>query len=376
MNLLFLLDPNSTHNIKRNRFFVKKGYNVFYIYNRNPKKITEEKILDGATDLGSIHCFSILNFIKTVKTFLWLRKVITGYEINAFIIFYAEPNSLWSFFRKWLKIPVVIYTAGTDVLLTIPSFKKKRSLFSSIVYYVYKISLRNADYIVSTSKSQVEAVKKITGKSIKYEIIRTGVDFSLLEENSPNSIVLKTEKKKHILFPRLMKPIYRHEFALEAIKILPKKIKNEYGFIFINNAPVDCPYFRKINLIARQIDDAEILFLPKLPQEKIIRLYKMSSLAVMTPCSDGSPVSAMEAMACKTPVILPPLNYDNDVFNNDTVTFFEEWNPESLALCMEKLLQPSAELNKKMNNAYDVVQKHCNYETEMQRLETIIRPLV
>jgi len=35
---------------------------------------------------------------------------------------------------------------------------------------------------------------------------------------------------------------------------------------------------------------------------------------------------------------------------------------------MEKLLQPSPELDKKTNNAYDLIYKYGNYETEMQRL--------
>ena len=51
----------------------------------------------------------------------------------------------------------------------------------------------------------------------------------------------------------------------------------------------------------------------------------------MIPTSDGTPNSALEAMLCKTPVIDGQANYDELIFNLNTVSKIDKPEHEILA---------------------------------------------
>ncbi len=381
MNILYLADPNSIHDIKWMSYF-SKSHKCFliarkeHLVNWDKERLKEFYNSYNIKVLGQVDDFSIKRFYNNRKEAKRIKKLIDKYSINVFHILYAEPNSLWALFRKKYNIPVIITTRGSDVLKGIQWFYERKDILALMMRYFYKKSFLSANVITSTSLYQTKRINSLFGRS-DAEVVRTGVNIKLINKDTssffPNAL---PPDKPYVLFPRNMKPLFNHEFSIDAIFLLPDSIKHEYSFVFIDKDGSDLNYIKMIQGKMSKDNKISFVFLDRQPQSSVFELYRSAPLVVMNPLSDGSPVSAMEAMACKTPVILPPLNYDNDVFNNDTVTFFEEWTPESLALCIEKLLQPSPELDKKTNNAYDVVCKYGNYETEMQRLENIIRPLV
>jgi trehalose-6-phosphate synthase len=71
--------------------------------------------------------------------------------------------------------------------------------------------------------------------------------------------------------------------------------------------------------------------LPKQKQEGIWELYKRAELIVMTPKSDGTPVSGMEAIALGQKLILGPLKYDEDIFNQASCFKLKKWDTKELA---------------------------------------------
>ncbi len=380
MNILYLADPNSIHDIKWMAYF-SKSHQCFliarkaHLVNWDEEKLHEFHNNYNINILGHVDDFSIKKFYSNIKEAKRIKKLIDKHSINVFHILYTEPNGLWAYYRKNFNAPVVLTTRGSDILLTIQRFFKRKDPLAFLLRYFYKKSFKQADIITSTSTSQKQKIKSIFGRD-DIQIIRTGVDISKINISTENDFPIEfPSDKPYLFFPRNMKCLYNHEFSVDAIFLLPEKIKHQYSFVFIDKDGADKNYIEHIKKKMDADKKIDFIFLNRQPQLSVFELYKRASLVVMNSISDGSPVSAMEAMACKTPVILPPLNYDTDIFNDETVTFFGEWKPESLALCIEKLLQPSEALNNKINNAYEVVRKHGNYENEMMRLENIIRSL-
>jgi glycosyltransferase involved in cell wall biosynthesis len=101
-------------------------------------------------------------------------------------------------------------------------------------------------------------------------------------------------------------------------------LRKKYAFVFINTAEENDPYFKAVSDKSRGIE-ADVRFLPTLNHLGLLGLCKEASLIVMNSRSDGTRVTAMEAMACKKPVILPPLPYDVEIFPADSI--FNEWSP-------------------------------------------------
>lgn len=93
----------------------------------------------------------------------------------------------------------------------------------------------------------------------------------------------------------------------------------------------------------------------------------------MTPKSDGTPVTAIEAMLSKTPLILPPLAYDEDLFS-ETCLQFKEWNAKSLAQEIQQaLVKPQTKM---VEEAYLRAKGLADRKTEMTRLGQIYDKLV
>jgi glycosyltransferase involved in cell wall biosynthesis len=345
MNILFFADPNSIHDEKWISYFADNKLNKTYILPRagqiNPSVIRSFK--SNSTLLEPIIDFSIFRFYQTVITAFKIKALIKKYKIDIIHILYAEPNALWSIFRFFFKIPIIISSRGTDVLRTIPNTFRQRTLINSLVGPAYKKAFLSADWVTCTSLKQKKVISSFSGRLEKFSIVRTGVDLDRLNKNSGLPLPL-TGIFDYIFFPRYITPLYNHEFCLEAIDLLPPALKKKYKMVFIGRNSGDSAYQEVLETKMRSIDNVDFIFLEKQSQEALFELYKMASLVVMTPLSDGSPVSAMEALLCGTKLILGPLEYDEEIFSGAAV-ILKQWSVAELA---ETIIKVLSEPNHKM----------------------------
>jgi hypothetical protein len=326
MNILFLADPNSTHDIKWIEYMVSIDIGKLYLL---PRKIhTSGAQIIGVTQLKPISDFSIVRLYKTIYTAIRMRKLIRKNKIDLIHILYAEPNSLWCLFRRFFAIPMVITCRGTDVLKTIPETFDKKGIINLFVAPAYKRAFLLADWVTGTSQLQLNSIRKFSGRDFNLLLVRTGVDLQRLVVDTSNHFPTEVEVP-FILFPRYIKPIYNHEFCLNAIELLPKDIKMKYKMVFVGKDNGDAEYQQKLQRLMGTIKDVDFIFLPKLEQEQVFELYKRTSMVVMTPLSDGSPVSAMEALACGATVTLGPLKYDKEIFNENVIQL-TSWDEHEL----------------------------------------------
>lgn len=66
-----------------------------------------------------------------------------------------------------------------------------------------------------------------------------------------------------------------------------------------------------------------------------------SAVVVMTPKSDGAPVSGMEALASQSKLVLPNLNYDHDLYEG--AFYYEASNSDACRDAILKALDTSSE---------------------------------
>ena len=346
MNILYLADPNSLHDLKWIKYFSQKKAFKTYILPRyhHHKLYKESDQALGVKVLKCIHDFSILRFYRTLYDAYKIKKIIKNKKIKIIHIIYAEPNALWCLFRKYFGINMIISSLGTDVLKTIPETFKNKNLINFFVSNAYRKAFRKADIITGTSISQLTSIKNFSGRVEKIKLVRTGI--SIKEGTNSHSNQELKDLIPFILFPRYIKPIYNHEFCLEAIKLLPNKIKKTYSMVFIGKDSGDMVYQKELEKMMKNLPDTKIQFLQKQSQPDFLKLVSNSSLVVMTPKSDGSPVTAMEAMFYKKPLIVGPIDYDKEMFD-ESVIRLSRWSAK--------------ELSDKMSYAINNFQKPINY---------------
>jgi glycosyltransferase involved in cell wall biosynthesis len=368
MRILFFADPGSIHDQKWIGYFADRdGYEIYIVprAGQMTKTVRTEFNLN-ATLLEPIADFSIVRFYRTIRTASRLRRLVKKLQIDIIHILYAEPNALWTLFRFWFGVPVVISSRGTDVLKTIPEAFARRTWIDYLSSLAYRRAFQNASWITSTSAKQKKSIQSFAGPINRFSFIRTGVDSQKLVVDTPVQLLDVTGD--FILFPRYMKPLYNHEFSLKAIELLPDSIKNKYTMVFLGREHGEREYQTLVENTMAGITGAKFLFLPKQPQSKLFELYRKASLVVMNPLSDGSPVSAMEALLCGCRLIMGPLEYDKEVFC-ENVVLLDRWDAAELA---EKIVDQLAQglanpLSKRttelMNLKYNMAQLEKIYQT-------------
>ena len=386
MNILYLNDPSCVHSLKWITYFSnqKENYTCHIIGQQLQDKILTQTNLDKLKKSNMIYLppiadFSVTKFTRTIKEFKRLKQVIKEHKIDLVHVMFAEPNALWALGKKYFNIPMVLTTRGTDVLVTIPQLIEKKHPFNKLLSILFRKAFSNFDYISSTSLKQQKSVLKILGNNnVANGVLRTGVYMDKILTENGTSFLDALRNKKYLFFPRYMNTLYNHDFSLDAIQLLPPNIKKEYTMVFIDANGRAVGYIGDIKKRMSNMKDVNFLFLEEIPQATIFELTRNASIVIMNPKSDGTPVSAIESMAVETPVILGPLDYDQDIFNRDTIWRLNEWSASELTDTIVEILEktPSEVIEKKLLNAKATVLEKADTMKEVQKIEKIYHQLV
>jgi glycosyltransferase involved in cell wall biosynthesis len=365
LNILVLADPNLSHDqnwvkgLEREHscfWLVRKAH---YLQWRNSPLSSTKSI----SIISAIPDFSIVRFYQTLYVFIKLFFIIKRNNIDVFHIMYAEPNALWALGKTFFNIPTVLTTRGSDVLITIPLAFSKKDILNRMVSQLYKRAFRLFAFISCTSIPQINSVNRILYPVKKpVYLVRTGVQIK-------NFLSLAYKERlipePYIFMPRGMKPIYNHELILEAATYFSDEL-NTYTLVFVDSDRSDeAAYVNKLKRIAEDIS-LNVYFLPRQDQRSLSTLYKFASMVVMTPHSDGTPVSAIEAMAHKVPLIIGPLDYDKDIFSEEWVYILKNFSAKELADLVRVALQSS---NTNMQElAYLKIEQLADTDFEMNKL--------
>ncbi|MFW5804694.1 MAG: glycosyltransferase, partial [bacterium] len=375
--ILYICHPASIHDFKWMSFFSMQTdkYQVFATY-ENPGSVDKATVsqikASNITLLDSLYTFSFRKPFKILQSILRLRKFIKENEIDLVHILMATPHSIWG---NFIKVPHIITTRGTDVLITIPSMLKIRGfkrLYIGIINKLLRRSFLKAYRITSTSEAQANAINQIYHIS-DVSVIRTGVE---VKKISSITKTIKVEEhlgnKKFIFSPRhLNNPIYNTKMQIDAIPLLKKDLLNEYTFVFINKNNMFPEHLKNLTLQLQELKetiDFNFIIINRLSQEVLWQFYKKASLTIMTPMTDGTPNTALEAMAAKCPLIIPNLDYDKRIFSNSCLKLAEN-TPECLAETITNAI--SFYDQSFINNGFNNVKQFGNRETEMRKLEAI-----
>jgi glycosyltransferase involved in cell wall biosynthesis len=320
--------------------------------------------------LGVIDDFSIVHFWKTMAQARQLRRYLSENKIDILHIMYAEPNSLWANISLPAHILRILTTRGTDVLQTIPAFFEKKTIIARLSAYFYRRAFGRFEHITGTSTRQLEAVERLApATKNKLLLVRTGIDIAALSAPPALAPPLNSDKKI-IFFPRAMRPLYNHEFALQACALLSADLQAKYQLVFVNRDNAETAYVAKIES-ALEAQKMDFTFLPQLAPPQLFSLYRQAAVVVMCPLSDGTPVSALEAMAVGAPLILSPLAYDTDLFAPDAVCILPDWQPQSLANAISDILLGKSKIDSQ--KAAQLATQLANRDTEMKKLAQLYK---
>lgn len=380
INILYICTPNSIHDLKWMSYFAvqRDKYRVYAVGEiQNPISYREEEDLQNYNVklLPPIFSFSLLRPNKTKKSIKMLKSYLKQYEIHFVHVLFATPYALWC---SYINKPYIITTRGSDILKVIPELLKTKGtkrLYFRKLFKLFKKSFLGANTITCTSNQQQRKIKELYG--LDSELIRTGIDFDRIQALEKEDLILPELKGLRFIFsPRFMKPIYNIEYQLNAIESVQESVIKDYTFLFVKGRNFEEAYFLNQKKRLEELKNSiglKYLIVDYFNQETLWMHYKRASLCIMTPTSDGTPNSALEAMASKCPLIVSDLKYDTELFENTCIrTDLNDAN--SLALLIESALVNYK--NEMLVNAVKQVKLNGNRTIEMEKLEKLYSSVI
>ena len=374
--ILYIADGNSLHDIKWISYFSaqQKKFDCYLLcesiweLSNETKTTLESKYI---TLLPQISPYSITSPINTWMAIRQFKKTVKELQPDLIHVLFATPHALWLHFSK---APSIITMRGSDILLVIPNLLKEtglKKMYFSFLYRRFRSAFLNARFVTGTSSLQIEKAKELFN-SENLKLVRTGVEVDVINLYEQNELIPDSLKNKEFVFsPRFMSPIYNISFQIDAISLLDPEFIERFTFVFIRGKQFDANYYqaqlKRLEYLKNEIN-LNYLIVDYLDQATMWMFLKKASLCMMTPISDGTPNSALEAMATKCPLIVSNLNYDSDLFENTCIKLKSFEVTELKDVIEGALTKYNPEL---IVNAFKQVSKFGNRNVEMKKLEQL-----
>ena len=372
--ILYIANGNSIHDIKWMSYFSEQQDNYSCYLLCDTLCELSEQTLSALTKVNihvvqQISPLSISNPIKSWKAIRQYKKLVKDLQPDLIHVLFATPNALWLNFSKTAGM---ITMRGSDILLVIPDLLKQsglKKIYFGFLFGQFKKAFLNARVVTGTSLPQIEKANELfNGAHIT--LVRTGVDVEKINKLDQSELIPDSLTEKEFVFsPRFMAPIYNIEFQLKAISLLDSTIINSYTFVFIRGKQYDKSYYQKQLQTLRTLKteiNLNYMVIDYLDQNSMWMMLKKTVLCIMTPISDGTPNSALEAMAAQCPLIISNLNYDKDLFENTCIKLNSFEVIELKDMIENSLTNYNPEL---LSNAFNKVSALGNRSIEMKKLE-------
>ena len=236
-----------------------------------------------------------------------------------------------------------------------------------------KVLLKQADRIIIIQDNYLDYSPYLSKYQEKIRVVPVGVDV-----NRFKPLKVK-EETNSIFFLSLLDEFHKYkglEYLLEAIKIVKNEI-NDVKLI-VGGRGTLLNYYQSMAESLGLKDNVE--FHGFIPEEKIVQYYNRCSLFVLPSISsaqEGFGIVALEALACKTPVVTTEIvGVAGDLQKSNSGIVAKSKDIESLANAISNLLE-DAKLQKKMGeNGRKLVKSKYTWEKVAKTMENIYMELI
>ena len=289
MRICFLSDAGSEHTKKWCNWFHKHGHEVFVVSLTHGEienvvvRVVETGANARGNELGKLRYFmavpQIRKIVNEISPDILNAHYATSYGTIAALIGYKNyVRSIW----------------GSDIY----EFPKKSILHKLLLEF----SLHKARYIFSTSNAMAHEAKKYTSKTI--EITPFGVDMQLFCPNKRISERNKIDDSFIVGTVKTLVPKYGIDYLIKAVAIIKRNHKEIPIRLRIAGKG---EYESKYKTLAEECGVSDITeWLGFISQQDAAKEWANMDVAVVASTEDSESfgVSAVEAEACGTPVII------------------------------------------------------------------------
>lgn len=375
LHILGIGDAECVHIPKWANFFAARGHKVCVISFR-PVTPSWRTAFHPSVNLETrtIPGFHLKRIWITAATLWHLRQTIRRYRPDVVNVHFLG-HAAWYAALANLRPLVVTVMGGGDIVGTEfhPTSLRERFLTPFV--------LRKTDLAVCWSQNLRRIISPMLRPDVPAAVVLGGIDTSLFAAgvDQPRASLGWDPDEFVIFSPRLFRPLSNIETIVRAFASVLRELPRA-RLVLVKHRASDYPaYTRKIDAL---IDDlslrSRVRLLPGVPNAEMPQYYRASDCTVSIPDTDGTPMTALESMACGTPVVIQDLpDYDPTIFvDGETALKVPPREPEALARALLRLALEPAFRETLRRRGPDVAAAHADYFSEMARLEGLYRELV
>jgi len=325
MRICYLADAQSVHTQKWLSYFVNKGYEVHLISFR-----------PGTIKGVSIHYVQPIKFLSSKLKYLsclYLTKKIV-HHINPDII-HAHWASTYGLAAAYTGFhPFIVSAWGSDIL----KVPKQNLLFQWLIRY----TLRQADFITTTSKALADETRKYAPLNKNVIIIPFGVEmdkFSPIHKTKKEILTIGTIKA--------LEPLYGIDYLIRAFANVARRFQNVQLQIIGRGSLKN-----KLQQLSQKLGVIQkVSFVDAVPHDEIPKYLSRLDIFVIPSISESFGVVALEAQAMEIPVVASKVvGLPEVVLNNETGLLVPPKDVTSLTDAIIKLIE-NPDLRKRMGKA-------------------------
>ncbi len=372
MRICYLADGRYIHARRWLRYFSEHGHEMSLL---SFAPVTQQEIeaveQAGARYLGELSPFYLKNFWRTAAQISRLRKLLREEKIDVVHSHFVGVNAWYGALSQFH--PTVITVMGGDILgedwKPGPDIRER---------WLTPYALRNADLITCWSNNLVPVVRRYTRPKAPIEVVHGGVELERFSPGPRPRYLLERlnlpETARVILSPRLMRPLYNLDQIALAASSVCAAVPDAYFIFAVLPASTDKELEARVrDIFARGSAHDRVRFVGAIPHDEMADFYRLADVTVSIPSSDGTPMSVLESMACKTPVLVSRIpNYDSHYIEEEkTVMMVDPKNPEAIAMALIILLQDRSLAQSLALEAERRVRLSGSYESQMAKMNQL-----
>jgi len=372
MRICYLADGRYIHARRWLRYFSDHGHEMSLL---SFAPVTQQDIeaveQAGARYLGELSPFHLKRFWRTAAQVSRLRRLLREEKIDVLHSHFVGVNAWYGALSQFH--PTVITVMGGDILGELwkpgPDIRER---------WLTPYSLRNADLITCWSNNLVPVVRRFSGPQMPIEVVHGGVELERFSPGPRPRYLLERltlpETARVILSPRLMRPLYNLDQIASAASSVCAAVPDAYFIFAVLPAATDEALAARVrDIFARGSAHDRVRFVGAIPHDEMADFYRLADVTVSIPSSDGTPMSVLESMACKTPVLVSRIpNYDSHYIEEEkTVMMVDPKDPEAIATALIILLQDRSLAQSLASEAERRVRLSGSYESQMAKMNEL-----
>ncbi len=331
-----------------------------------------------------IRILSPWNFIDFILTRLHVFPEMETFSMRAFFFLHKllkkksydlihDINTLgWGNIPiKGFGIPVIStvhHPLTRDMNADLMLDKTLRDKLTTILFYplnMQKFVIKRIDHVITSFQGGVKELNEAYGlKEEKISVVYNGMDINIFknrgenrEENSLLFVGNTEDHKKGLIY------------LLEAMTMLPERIT----LTIVDHGPprklTAAKLIKKFNLQKR------VLFTGKVETRELARLYSTKTILVMPSLYEGFGLPAVEAMACKTPVITTDAGALKEVVDEQCGIIIPAGDPKAIRDAALRLIG-NKELQRKMGEKGRLKAENFSWESAAKNTLNVYRKII